>query len=60
MYRHYINSMGYYWFKTFKVYWAYRWFIAKEIDERGVLVQTKDNPIGILTKGTTNYQDRYE
>ncbi len=26
-----------YWFKNFKVYWAYNWLIAEEMDIKGVL-----------------------
>jgi len=42
-YRHWINpeckpnTGRYYEFKTFKVYWAYRWYIARQRDLNGML-----------------------
>lgn len=47
----------YYYFKTFKVYWAYRWFVAKSIDHYMSIT-----PIKTLTGEKielTNYADKY-
>ena len=46
----------YYYFKTFKVYRAYRWLVCKEMDERGSLSPT-DKTCTIRIK--TNYADKY-
>jgi len=57
--RHYVSNNGnggYYNFKTFKVYWSYRWYIAEEMDKIGALSGT-DRTSKIRIK--TNYADRY-
>lgn len=47
----------YYYFKSFKVYWAYRWFIAEQIDKRGVLDGTDNTCTKIIY---TNYREQYD
>lgn len=61
--RHWINPQGkpmtgfYYEFKSFKVYWAYRWSEAEELDTKGVLGGTKsDNNI----RSNKNYSLKYQ
>jgi len=46
-----------YWFKTFKVYLAYRWWNAKQIDLHNSVTPIKTQ-YGFKIE-TTNYQDRY-
>lgn len=46
-----------YWFKTFKVYWAFKWWIAKEIDERMAVTPIKTNLGFEIQK--TNYAEKY-
>lgn len=46
-----------YWFKSFKVYWAYRWWICEQMDIKGVLdpqdrTQTK--------RLNANYAEKYK
>ena len=46
-----------YWFKTWKVYWAYRWWNAKQTDEHNA-----KTPIKTTTgfkRDITNYQEKY-
>ena len=52
------NNFGgsYYIFKTFKVYWAYRWYKAMELDNKGFVRKLQ----GLLDSIVhTNYADRY-
>lgn len=64
-YRHYISGLydrirvNYYEFKTFKVYWAYRWYIAKELDKKGFGVQTEQDHTGKNKIIYTNYSEKY-
>ena len=60
-YRHYINNNGngkYHWFKSVKVYWAYRWWEARQVDR-----QVKVTPIrrqdGTYSCDNTNYEKKY-
>lgn len=59
---HWINPVGepmtgyYYGFKTFKVYWAYRWHVAEQIDKRGVLDPTDRTFSKIIY---TKYAERF-
>jgi len=53
-------SGKYYEFKTFKVYWAFRWFIAECLDKKG-FIRGDVNPLDAKEKDTiyTNYSQRY-
>ena len=50
----------YYNFKSSKIYWAYRWWVAKCMDERGFGLQTKEDPTGTKNTAYTRYRDKYE
>ncbi len=47
-----------YWFKTFKVYWAYRWWNAKQIDYHCSITPVKTQT-GYEIQNT-NYASKYE
>ena len=55
--RFYINGIGYHEFKTFKVYWAYRWFIAEKVDYYTSITPIKKQ-WGMVIE-PTNYVKRY-
>jgi hypothetical protein len=48
----------YYEFKTFKVYWAYRWFIARELSNVGIYVTSAFGGGGSMLR--SNFVERYE
>jgi hypothetical protein len=64
-YRHWVSKNimdGYYHtFKSFKVYLAYRWYIAKQLDAKGFIMGTV-NPLYATEKDIvyTNYAAKYE
>ena len=66
-FKHWVNkeqkpmSGKYYSFKTFKVYWAYRWFIAKQLDTKG-FIRGDVNPLDATERDIiyTNYALKYE
>lgn len=47
----------YYFFKTFKVYWAYRWFVAKELDAYMSITPIKTQSGYVIENG--NYVNKY-
>lgn len=58
-YTFYINGSRYE-FRNFRIYWAYRFLQAQEMDAKGFIPQTKADKVG--TKGKpvyTNYANRY-
>lgn len=52
------KSGHYYFFRSFNVYWAYRWYEAQQIDYRSATIpqKTKDGNKII----NTNYAERYQ
>jgi len=54
--KYWVNGK-YYFFKTWKVYWAYRWSVAEGIDKNGVLDGTDRTCTKIIY---TNYSNRYK
>lgn len=39
--RHWVDGLGYRVFKCYKVYYAYRWHIAEQIDKRSLTTEIK-------------------
>lgn len=46
-------------FKSFRVYWAYRWSIAEELDKRGSRTELVAGS-GMYTTEYTNYSTKYK
>jgi hypothetical protein len=42
-YRFYVGNDRYHFFKSFKVYWAYRWYLAEQMDKIGTVVPLISN-----------------
>lgn len=59
--RHYINNSGngkYHWFKSIKVYWAYRWWEAGQVDARCAITPIRRQD-GSYSCDITHYQKNY-
>lgn len=62
IWRHWVSSLGkYHEFKSFKVYWAFRWEESEKIDKQGFIpggINPKDFKEGDSLR-YTNYSKKY-